>query len=301
MSDSNDYQVTLDALVASMATLQGTIQSLAAHMAKRGLMANDAAPTAYDAAPAAFEAATKGSVAALAAFEAAPKASVAALATFEAAPNGNHAAPAAFEAAPKAHIVAALAAIKTAPKTIEADPDATSYNPHPIDCRVVTNPTAEYAKMNRRIHSMETAISRIRSTYVAAIAQIATTRDSNLGLRFQVQELRAMIKLTSKPESYGGGTISDTQTKLRHHEGSAAGTSNRNQRESRTNKEARLAHWKNEQFALKIVPPEKGGPTNRTFTKEDHPGFPNKSKPFYWCTHHQMWCVHTAAKCKWGM
>ena len=109
-----------------------------------------------------------------------------------------------------------------------------------------------------------------------------------------------MIKLTSKAESYGGGTMSDTQTKLRHYEGSAAGTSNRNQRESRTNKEARLTRWKNEQIALKLVPPEKGGQTNRTFTKEDHPGFPIKSKPFYWCTHHQMWCVHTAAKCKLG-
>jgi hypothetical protein len=71
--------------------------------------------------------------------------------------------------------------------------------------------------------------------------------------------------------------------------------------ESKKDKEARIAQWKTEQIALKKVPPVPGGPTTRTFTKKDHPGFNNKSKPFYWCIHHLMWCVHTSAMCKVGL
>ena len=52
MSDSNDYQVTLDALVASMAMHQVMLETLVANMTECGLMAaNDAAPIAHDAAP----------------------------------------------------------------------------------------------------------------------------------------------------------------------------------------------------------------------------------------------------------
>ena len=166
-------------------------------------------------------------------------ASVAALTAIKAAPKATVATIAAIKAAPKA-TVAALAAIEAAPKASDANPATTAYNPHPIDCCVVTNPTAAYAEMNRRIHSMETAISRIGSMYASAIAQIATTCDSNLGqfsremtkqdentrLRYQVEHLRGIIKLASKAESYGGGTTSDTETQRRHDEGSTAGTIN---------------------------------------------------------------------------
>ena len=117
-----------------------------------------------------------------------------------------------------------------------------------------------------------------------------------VALSAEVSSLKGNLKLAEKiakklkSQGGGGGTPKG--------KAQAAGDGTK---ESNKDKAARISQWKTEQIALKKVPPVPGGPTTRTFTKKDHPGFGSKSKPFHWCTHHLMWCVHTSADCKLGL
>ena len=106
----------------------------------------------------------------------------------------------------------------------------------------------------------------------------------------EVTTLKGNLKLAKKiankhkPSGGGGGTASKARPA--------------DKCEYQKEKAARLALWKSECITLKKVPPTPRGPSIRNFTKKEHPGFGTKSKPFHWCNHCLMWCMHTSEQCK---
>ena len=101
-----------------------------------------------------------------------------------------------------------------------------------------------------------------------------------------------------KPNSgfKGGGTRTDTRSQRRHAKGPHRTAESRALTELR-----RLAKQtaEAELTSIKSTPPEDGDPTSRVFGPKDHPSI-NNENPWHWCPHHRKWCMHTAAKCKFG-
>ena len=52
-------------------------------------------------------------------------------------------------------------------------------------------------------------------------------------------------------------------------------------------------------LAIKCLPPKEGDKHTRVYVKNDHTGF-SADKPYHWCPHHLMWCVHTPEECTKG-
>ena len=122
------------------------------------------------------------------------------------------------------------------------------------------------------------SLSKRGAEFVALTAEV-TTLKGNL-------KLAEKIAKKQKPSGGGGGPASKARAA--------------DKCESQKEMAARLALWQSECIALKKIPPTTGGPSIITFMKKEDPWFGTKSKPFHWCKHHLMWCMHTSDQCKVG-
>ena len=160
--------------------------------------------------------------------------------------------------------------------TKETNEEDASPTPLLIVDKILKFALEKYTYRSRINNHICRSWSKREAEFVALVDKVITL-NGNL-------KLAEKISKKKKPSGGGGGVAPKASTgdKL----------------ESREEKSARLSLWQSKCIALKKVPPTPGGPLTRTFTKKENPGLGTKPKPFHWCKHHLIWCVHTYNQCK---